>query len=88
MRSCSVVRGARRDLLTARQPLARMIRSLVRRATGIPRRCRCAHIFRLPYNDSGARLPLLSGSWMPARISVIVASHNARFDVAADRRAQ
>ena len=30
------------------QPLARISRPAVHRATGMPWRCRCAHIFRLP----------------------------------------
>ena len=60
--SGSVVRGARRARVTPRQPLCRMMRSTVRRATGMPSRCRCAHIFRLPYRLSGGRLPSASGS--------------------------
>jgi hypothetical protein len=39
-----------------------MIRSTVHRATGMPWRCRWAHIFRLPYSDSGGRLPFWLGS--------------------------
>ena len=50
-----VVRGVRRARMTPRQPLRRMIRSTVRRATGMPWRRRCAHIFRLPYKLSGGR---------------------------------
>jgi hypothetical protein len=45
-----------------RQPFRRIIRSTVRRATGMPWRRRCAHIFRLPYRHSGGRLPSASGS--------------------------
>jgi hypothetical protein len=48
--------------IAPRQPWMRMIRSTVHRATGMPCRCRCAHIFRLPYSDSGGRLPFSSGS--------------------------
>ena len=61
-RGALVVRGGRRARMTPRQPLCRMIRSTVRRATGIPCRCKCAHIFRLPYRLSGGRLPSASGS--------------------------
>jgi len=60
--SDSVVRGARRARVTPRQPLCRMIRSTVRRATGMPWRRRCAHIFRLPYRLSGGLFPSASGS--------------------------
>ena len=65
-----------------------MIRSTVRLATGMPWRRRCAHIFRLPYRLSGGRLPSASVRSMPARISVIVVSHSALFDGAAERCAQ
>src|SRR5215208_5111409 len=54
--------GTRRARMTPRQPLCRMIRSTVRRATGMPWRCICAHIFRLPYRLSGGRFPSASGS--------------------------
>lgn len=42
---------------TPRQPLARMIVFTVAEGHRKPWRCRCAHIFRLPYRHSGGRLP-------------------------------
>ena len=44
------------------QPFLRISRSTVQRATLMPWRCRCAHIFSDPYNDSGGRRPCSSGS--------------------------
>lgn len=44
------------------QPLARINRSTVDLATGIPSRCRWAHIFTDPYSDSGFFRPFSSGS--------------------------
>ena len=37
-------------------------KSTVDLATGMPSRCRCAHIFNDPYNDSGLRRRCSSGS--------------------------
>ena len=45
--SGTVVR-TRRALVTPRQPCARLSRSTVHLATGIPCRFRCAHIFTVP----------------------------------------
>jgi hypothetical protein len=38
------------------QPLTRMIRSPAQRATGMPGRCKCAHIVGLPYSASRGRV--------------------------------
>jgi hypothetical protein len=51
-----------RPRATPRQPLARINRTMVQRATGTPCRCRYAQIFTAPYSDSGGRLPCSSGS--------------------------
>ena len=51
-----------RARVTPRHRLAAISRSTVHRATGIPCRFRCSHIFKLPYSDSGLRLPRASGS--------------------------
>jgi hypothetical protein len=59
--SGTVVR-TRRPLLTPRQPCARFSRPPVHLATGMPCRFRCAHIFTVPYSDSGGRRPFSSGS--------------------------
>ena len=74
--------------VTPTQPFARMIRSTVHRATVMPCRCRCAHIFSDPYNDSGFRRPCSSGSYSPAMTSVITRSDRARFDGARLAQAQ
>lgn len=41
--------------------LALMSRFTVQRATWMPWRCRWAHIFKLPYSDSGGALAVLAG---------------------------
>ena len=58
------------------------------RATVMPCRFRYSHIFKLPYSDSGLRLPRAPGPQIPARISVKAASASARRDGGRDRRAQ
>jgi hypothetical protein len=45
-----------------RQPQARLSRSTVHLATGMPCRLRYAHIFTVPYSDSGGRRPFSPGS--------------------------
>ena len=74
--------------VTPTQPFERMIRSTVHRATVMPCRCRCAHIFNDPYNDSGFRRPCSSGSYSPAMTSVSTRSDRARFDGALFAHAQ
>ena len=50
-----------RARVTPRHPCARISRSTVHRATVMPCRFRCSHIFKLPYSDSGLRRPRASG---------------------------
>jgi hypothetical protein len=74
--------------VTPTQPFERMIRSTVQRATVMPCRCRCAHIFSDPYKDSGFRRPCSSGSYSPAMTSVITRSDRTRFEGARLAQAQ
>lgn len=66
--------------ITPRQPLLRVRRSIVQRATGTPSRCRCAHILQAPVQRLGWPVALNIGFVEAASHSVIVVSNNARLD--------
>ncbi len=85
--SGTVVRALRRRVLP-RQPLARISRSTVHRATRRPWRFRCARAFTAPYSDSGFRRPSVPGSNIAASHRVTSASFSARRDGGLDLAAQ